>query len=74
MTLPTPPRLTGDADLDLRAVVEWAWGLYRELALLDANGKRLDAISALAPLDTGTATAGQAAAKVNAIIIAATRT
>lgn len=74
MTVPTPPRLTGDSELDLRAVIEWAWGLYRELVLLDVSGKRLDAIAAVTKLDAGTATAADAATAANAIITAATRT
>ena len=74
MTIPTPPRLRGDANEDLPAVIEWAWGLYRELALTSsAERTRLDRIAALPPLDTGTATLADVAATLNDIIAAATK-
>jgi hypothetical protein len=69
MTIPTPPRLTGEARTDLGAVIEWAWGLYRELALQNMDAKRLDTISAIPSLPD-TATLAETISKVNAVIAA----
>lgn len=70
--IPTPPRLTGDAKIDLPAVVEWAWGLYRELVVTNTTGRRLDAVASVAPFpDPNSAALPDVAAKVNAVITAA---
>lgn len=70
MTIPTPPRLTGSSDDDLSAVIEWAWGLYRELAVQNTDRKRLDLVAAVPPLAPDAA-APQIASTVNAVIAAA---
>jgi hypothetical protein len=70
MTIPTPPRLTGNGPTDLASVIEWAWGLYRELALQNVDEKRLDRIAAVPPLPD-TATTTDLIGAVNAVVVAA---
>ena len=71
MTIPTPPRLTGQQSTDLAAVIEWAWGLYRELVLQNAEAVKLSRIGAVPRLEPDTATTPETAEAVNAIITAA---
>jgi hypothetical protein len=70
MTIPTPPRLTGQSEIDLPAVIEWAWGLYREIALQNVDERRLNQIAAV-PALSNTATTAETIGAVNAIITAA---
>lgn len=68
--IPTPPRLTGDPNQDLPAIVSWAWLLYRELAVQNPDTRRLDTIGNLPALPESGAPADSIAATVNAIILA----
>lgn len=76
-TTPTPPRLTGNTQNDLQAVVSWGYDLYRTLVVEQRLGERLNAIASLEPLaltisDPPTQAEVQAVHdKVNAIIAAA---
>lgn len=46
-TTPTPPRLSGNTQQDLAAIVDWGYSLYRALVIEQRLGERLNAISAL---------------------------
>lgn len=77
ITIPTPPRLTGDSRIDLDAIVKYSYQLYSAVVIQGRLLERLNAVAALTEVsETISATPTQAevlaiAQKINAIINAA---
>lgn len=76
-TIPPPPRLSGNNQADLAAIVSWAYDLYKAVVVEQQLPDRLNAIADLDPITTTiSATPTQAEVdelkqKINAIINAA---
>ena len=49
-TTPTPPRLTGNPADDSKAMVDWAWILYKNLVIETQMAQRLEAIANVSKL------------------------
>lgn len=73
--VPKPPRLTGNPQVDLATIIEWAWGFYRSVELEGAYAKSSEVSSLINTVDgltdpaSGTVATAQATAN-NALITA----
>jgi len=56
-SVPTPPRLTGNPNADLAAVIEWAWGFYKAVELSGAYAKSTEFAELTDPASGTVATA-----------------
>ena len=59
--VPTPPRLTGNPNTDLAAVIEWAWAFYKAVELGGAYAKSIELAGLTDPASGTVATAQQTA-------------
>jgi hypothetical protein len=77
ITIPTPPRLTGDSRTDLDAFVKYSYQLYSAVVVQGRLLERINALAALEPVSetvSGSPTQAEVVAiaqKINAIINAA---
>lgn len=75
-TIPTPPRLTGNAQADNASIVNWAYDLYRVVVVEQQIPNRLNAIATIPAITTGISGSPTQAEveelrdKINAIITA----
>lgn len=76
-TIPTPPRLSGNPQVDAQLLTNWAYDLYRTVVVELQLPDRINAVADLPPLTTSISaspTQGQVEElrdKINAIISAA---
>lgn len=68
-----PPRLTGNADDDTRAIINWCWDFYRALVLEEEYARAADLNDVVAStVDPAAATAATAQTTANSALVLAT--